>query len=55
MPKDIVPDLLSRATELLQKHFAALPDFDPATNPAASAPGATVVARKTVNDKSLQF
>jgi hypothetical protein len=30
MPHDPVPGLLSRATELLEAEFAALPAFDPA-------------------------
>ena len=34
MPRDTVPVLLARATELLEKEFAALPEFD------ATAPGA---------------
>ena len=41
MPRDQVPHLLSRATELLEMQFAALPTFDPApesaANPAAIA------------------
>ena len=35
MPKDQVPQLLSRATELLETQFAALPAFDPAPESAA--------------------
>src|SRR5271166_6071627 len=35
MPHDIVPGLLSRATELLEEEFAALPAVRPASEPAA--------------------
>ncbi|MGD0681782.1 MAG: pyridoxal-dependent decarboxylase [Terracidiphilus sp.] len=35
MPQDHVPSLLSRATELLEKQFAALPDFESTSDPAA--------------------
>jgi glutamate/tyrosine decarboxylase-like PLP-dependent enzyme len=36
MPKDLVPDLLFRATELLESQFAALPDAGPAFESAAA-------------------
>jgi glutamate/tyrosine decarboxylase-like PLP-dependent enzyme len=36
VPQDIVPNLLSRATELLEEQFGALPAFAPAQGPAAS-------------------
>ncbi|MGB9406901.1 MAG: hypothetical protein WCA89_05150, partial [Terracidiphilus sp.] len=39
MPKDPVPELLSRATELLEAQFAALPALGPAFE-SASAPAA---------------
>ncbi len=35
MPQDFVPGLLSRATELLEEQFGALPAFAPAPAPAA--------------------
>jgi hypothetical protein len=35
MPKDSVPDLLSRATHLLEAQFAALPAYEPASESAA--------------------
>jgi glutamate/tyrosine decarboxylase-like PLP-dependent enzyme len=38
MPADPVPGLLSRATELLEEQFAALPAFESAADPAAMAP-----------------
>ena len=38
MPTDPVPGLLSRATELLEEQFAALPAFESAADPAAMAP-----------------
>ena len=38
MPTDPVPGLLSRATELLEEQFAALPTFNSAADPAAMAP-----------------
>jgi glutamate/tyrosine decarboxylase-like PLP-dependent enzyme len=38
MPADLVPALLSRATELLEEQFAALPAFNSAADPAAMAP-----------------
>jgi glutamate/tyrosine decarboxylase-like PLP-dependent enzyme len=37
MPQDPVPGLLSHATEMLEKHFAALPAFESATDPEAMA------------------
>jgi glutamate/tyrosine decarboxylase-like PLP-dependent enzyme len=37
MPKDLVPGLLSRATELLEAEFAALPPFQANLDPAAMA------------------
>jgi len=37
MPKDLVPSLLSRATELLEAEFAALPPFQSVQDPAAMA------------------
>jgi glutamate/tyrosine decarboxylase-like PLP-dependent enzyme len=36
MPRDPVPHLLSRATQLLEDQFAALPAFEPALDSAAS-------------------
>ncbi len=47
MPKDPVPGLLIRATELLEGEFAALPDFDPAT-PGSVDPVAMVRVLETV-------
>ena len=41
MPQDPVPGLLSRATELLEEQFAALPAFASAADPAATPPAAT--------------
>jgi len=35
MPLDPVPGLLSRATELLEAEFGALPEFEPAVDTAA--------------------
>jgi len=50
MPKDLVPDLLIRATELLENQFAALPDaglaFESAADPAAMARVLEYVARR---------
>src|ERR1035441_4751321 len=46
MPTDPVPELLSRATELLEEQFAALPAFDSAANPAAMARVLEGVARR---------
>ncbi len=46
MPKDIVPDLLSHATEVLEEQFSGLPAFVPAGNPAAIAQVLEVVARR---------
>jgi glutamate/tyrosine decarboxylase-like PLP-dependent enzyme len=46
MPKDSVPDLLSRATDLLEKQFAALPAFESAADPAAMARVLEDVARR---------
>jgi len=46
MPKDPVPGLLSRATELMEKHFEALPDFGSVADPAAMAPILEEVARR---------
>src|ERR1039458_641892 len=37
MPKDLVPSLLSRATELLEAEFAALPPFQAAQDTTAMA------------------
>ncbi len=45
MPQDPVPGLLSRATELLEKHFAALPAFESAADPEAIARVLEDVAR----------
>src|ERR1017187_10901631 len=44
MPTDPVPGLLSRATELLEEQFAALPTFNSAADPAAMAPSLEEVA-----------
>jgi glutamate/tyrosine decarboxylase-like PLP-dependent enzyme len=44
MPTDPVPCLLSRATELLEEQFAALPAFNSAADPAAMAPILEAVA-----------
>jgi glutamate/tyrosine decarboxylase-like PLP-dependent enzyme len=46
MPADPVPGLLSRATELLEEQFAALPAFDSAADPAAMALVLEGVARR---------
>jgi glutamate/tyrosine decarboxylase-like PLP-dependent enzyme len=48
MPQDSVPGLLSRATELLEEQFTALPSFEPAfkANPAAMAQVLADVARR---------
>jgi glutamate/tyrosine decarboxylase-like PLP-dependent enzyme len=50
MPKDPVPGLLSRATELLEKQFAALPAFESATDTAAMAQVLEEVARRLGNN-----
>src|ERR1017187_54510 len=46
MPHDPVPGLLSRATEMLEKQFAALPAFESAANPAEMARVLEDVARR---------
>ena len=46
MSADPVPGLLSRATELLEEQFAALPAFDFAADPAAMALVLEGVARR---------
>jgi len=46
MPHDPVPGLLSRATELLEKQFAALPAFESAADPSAIARVLEDVARR---------
>ena len=46
MPEDTVPGLLSRATELLEKQFAALPAFEFAADPEAIALVLEDVARR---------
>ncbi len=46
MPKDIVPALLSHATELLEEQFSGLPAFEPAGDPAAIAQVLEVVAQR---------
>jgi glutamate/tyrosine decarboxylase-like PLP-dependent enzyme len=46
MPHDPVPDLLSRATVLLEKQFAALPAFESAFDPEAMARVLEDVAHK---------
>src|ERR1017187_10349703 len=46
MPQDPVPSLLSRATELLEKQFAALPAFEPTADPAAMERVLEDVARR---------
>jgi len=46
MPHDPVPGLLSRATELLEKQFAALPAFEPEAGPAPMARVLEDVARR---------
>ncbi len=50
MPQDLVPSLLSRATEVLEEQFAALPAFEPAlgfaADPAAMAPVLAEAARR---------
>jgi glutamate/tyrosine decarboxylase-like PLP-dependent enzyme len=46
MPLDPVPGLLSRATELLEKHFGALPACESAADPAAMAPVLEEVVRR---------
>ena len=46
MPQDPVPGLLSRATELLEKQFAALPAFESAADPSAIARVLEDVARR---------
>jgi glutamate/tyrosine decarboxylase-like PLP-dependent enzyme len=50
MPLDPVPGLLSRATELLEAEFAALPDFPSATDPAAMAKILADVAHRLGNN-----
>jgi tyrosine decarboxylase/aspartate 1-decarboxylase len=37
MPKDLVPDLLARASEVLEREFGALPPFEPARSSDADA------------------
>jgi glutamate/tyrosine decarboxylase-like PLP-dependent enzyme len=46
MPQDPVPSLLSRATELLEKQFAALPAFESTADPAAMERVLEDVARR---------
>jgi len=46
MPRDIVPALLSDATEVLEEQFSGLPAFEPAGAPAAIAPVLEQVARR---------
>jgi tyrosine decarboxylase/aspartate 1-decarboxylase len=46
MPMDPVPSLLSRATELLEKQFAALPAFESMADPVAIARVLEDVARR---------
>jgi glutamate/tyrosine decarboxylase-like PLP-dependent enzyme len=46
MPQDPVPGLLSHATELMNKQFAALPDFVAAADPAEMARVLEEVARR---------
>jgi glutamate/tyrosine decarboxylase-like PLP-dependent enzyme len=46
MPTDPVPELLSRATELLEEQFAALPAVESAADPAAMARILEGVARR---------
>ncbi len=46
MPRDPVPDLLSRATELLEEQFGALPAFEEAVDQAAIAQVLEGVARR---------
>ncbi len=46
MPHDPVPGLLSRATELLEAEFAALPEFDPAVDAEATAKVLEATARR---------
>jgi glutamate/tyrosine decarboxylase-like PLP-dependent enzyme len=46
MSQDTVPGLLSHATELMKKHFAALPAFDDAADPAEMARVLEDVARR---------
>src|ERR1039458_6199472 len=46
MPTDPVPELLSRATELLEEQFAALPAVESAADPAAMARILKGVARR---------
>ena len=42
MPKDYVPGLLARATELLERKFASLPPVDPISDPAFEANSAAI-------------
>jgi glutamate/tyrosine decarboxylase-like PLP-dependent enzyme len=46
MPKDPVPHLLTRATQLLEEQFAAMPAFEPALNTAAMETVLEDVARR---------
>ncbi len=46
MPQDPVPGLLSRSTEMLEKHFAAMPTFESAADPEAIARVLEDVARR---------
>jgi glutamate/tyrosine decarboxylase-like PLP-dependent enzyme len=50
MPQDPVPGLLSRATELLKKQFAALPAFESEADPAAMARVLEEVARRMADN-----
>jgi glutamate/tyrosine decarboxylase-like PLP-dependent enzyme len=50
MPLDKVPSLLSRATELLEAEFAALPAFEPAVDTAAIAPVLEAVAHRLADN-----
>ena len=46
MPRDPVPGLLSRATELLEAEFAALPEFEPAVDVEAMTRVLEATARR---------
>ncbi|MDR3734996.1 MAG: hypothetical protein P4L10_05585, partial [Acidobacteriaceae bacterium] len=50
MTKDSVPGLLSRATELLEAEFAALPAFNPAFDPAPSERILAAVAHRLADN-----
>ena len=47
MPKDIVPDLLARATEVLEREFSALPPFETARRSDADTGAMAAVLEKT--------